>query len=162
MVKDVELKLQRNVVRVDLIVLPMLEFDIILGMDWLKLNGATIDFRHRLVSITTLNGKSFIFEAAQNNQMPHIISCIRAKKLIRRSCQGFIASIISLPDIGSRLIEDVEVVKDFPDVFRDDVSGIPLEREMKFSIELMPGTLPIFKALYRLVPTEMKELKRSN
>ncbi|XP_075482882.1 uncharacterized protein LOC142523122 [Primulina tabacum] len=45
MVKDVELKLQNNFVCSDLIVLPMPEFDIILGMDWLTLNGATIDFQ---------------------------------------------------------------------------------------------------------------------
>ncbi|XP_075473955.1 uncharacterized protein LOC142505014 [Primulina tabacum] len=44
MVKDVELKLQKNIIRLDLIVLPMCEFEIILGMDWLTLNGATIDF----------------------------------------------------------------------------------------------------------------------
>ncbi|XP_075515483.1 uncharacterized protein LOC142550132 [Primulina tabacum] len=44
MVKDVELKLQRNIIRADLIVLPMSEFDVILGMDWLTMNGVTIEF----------------------------------------------------------------------------------------------------------------------
>ncbi|XP_075500080.1 uncharacterized protein LOC142538656 [Primulina tabacum] len=82
-IKDVELKLQKNVIRANLIVLPILEFDIILGMDWLTLNGATIDFRRRTVSIRPPNGKAFIFEAEQNKQMPHIISCIRANKLIQ-------------------------------------------------------------------------------
>ncbi|XP_075481149.1 uncharacterized protein LOC142521860 [Primulina tabacum] len=72
MVKDVELKFQRNFVRADLIVLPMPEFDIILGMEWLTLNGAAIDFQRR-----------------------------------------------------SSIVEDVEVVKDFPNFFPDDVSGIP-------------------------------------
>ncbi|XP_075515380.1 uncharacterized protein LOC142550024 [Primulina tabacum] len=98
-VKYVELKLQRNVIRADLIVLPMPEFDIILGIDWPTQNGATIDFRRR-------------------------------SELNRRGCQGSIASIISIPDTDSRSIEDVEVVKDFPDVFPDDVSGIPPEREV--------------------------------
>ncbi|XP_075473323.1 uncharacterized protein LOC142504328 [Primulina tabacum] len=66
-VKDVELKLQKNFIRSDLIVLPMPEFDIILGMDWLTLNGDTIDFRQMSVSIRPPNGKVFIFETAQNN-----------------------------------------------------------------------------------------------
>ncbi|XP_075489490.1 uncharacterized protein LOC142528332 [Primulina tabacum] len=159
MVKDVELKLQRSIVRAYLIVLPMPEFDIILGMDWLTLNGATLDFQQRSVSIRTLNGKAFIFEAAQNKQMLHIISCICAKKLIRRGCQGFLASIISIPNTGNRSIEDVEVVKNFRDLFPKDVVGIPPEREVEFAIELMPGTVPIFKAPYILAPAEMKELK---
>ncbi|XP_075515476.1 uncharacterized protein LOC142550124 [Primulina tabacum] len=64
MVKDVELKLQNNIILADLIVLPMPEFDIILEMDWLTLNGATIDFRRRSVSIRPPNEKEFIFEAA--------------------------------------------------------------------------------------------------
>ncbi|XP_075478899.1 uncharacterized protein LOC142519754 [Primulina tabacum] len=57
------------------------------------------------------------------------------------------------------LDQDVEVVKDFPDVFPDDVSGIPPEREVEFSIELMPRTVPISKASYLLAHVEMKELK---
>ncbi|XP_075494734.1 uncharacterized protein LOC142532300 [Primulina tabacum] len=133
-VKDVELKLQKNVIRADLIVLPMPGFDIILGMDWLTLNGATIDFRRRSVSIKPPNGKAFIFETAQSNKMPYIISCIRPKKLIWRGCEGFLASIIFVPTIDSRLIEDVEVVKDFPDMFHEDVSCIRPEREVEFSI----------------------------
>ncbi|XP_073279561.1 uncharacterized protein [Primulina huaijiensis] len=142
-VTDVELKFQKNIIRADLIVLPMPEFDIILGMDWLTLNGATIDFRRRSVSIRPPNGKAFIFEAAQNNQMPHIISCMCAKKLIQKGCQSFLASIVSAPDTDSRSIEDVEEFKDFLDVFPDDVSGIPPEREVEFAIELIHGTVPI-------------------
>ncbi|XP_075483746.1 uncharacterized protein LOC142523897 [Primulina tabacum] len=159
MIKDVELKLQKNVVQADLIVLPMPEFDIILGMDWLTLNGNTIDFQRRLVSIRPPNGKAFIFEAEQNNKMSHIISCIREKKLIQRGCQGFLASIIYVPNIDSQSIEDVEVVKNFTHVFPDDVSGIPPEREVEFAIELMSGTVPISKTPYFLAPSEMRELK---
>ncbi|XP_042396530.1 uncharacterized protein LOC121986642 [Zingiber officinale] len=69
-VKNLELRLQKNVVRADLIILPMAEFDIILGMDWLSQNRASIDFRQRLVSIQPPNGKSFVFEAVQNKQIP--------------------------------------------------------------------------------------------
>ncbi|XP_073269853.1 uncharacterized protein [Primulina huaijiensis] len=159
MVKDVELKLQNNLVRTDLNVLPMPEFDIILGMDWLTLNGATIDFRRRKISIKPPDGKVFIFEAVRNNQMPLIISCMRAKKLIHKGCLGFLSSIVYAPDTDGRSIEDVEVVKDFLNVFPDDVSGIQPEREVEFAIKLMLGTVPISKTRYRLAPAEMKELK---
>ncbi|XP_042423436.1 uncharacterized protein LOC122011061 [Zingiber officinale] len=56
-------------------------------------------------------------------------------------------------------ISDMEVVGDYANVFPDDVIGIPPNREVEFSIELLPGTVSISKAPYRLAPTKMKELK---
>ncbi|XP_073313518.1 uncharacterized protein [Primulina huaijiensis] len=105
MVKDVELRLQKDIVRADLIVLSMPE------------------------------------------------------KLMRRDCQGFLASFISASDTVSQSIEDVEVFSDFPNIFPNDVSGILSEKEVEFFTELMSGTVPISKAPYHLAPTEIKGLK---
>ncbi|XP_073289963.1 uncharacterized protein [Primulina huaijiensis] len=125
-VRNLELRLLKNAVPTDLIVLPMPEFNIILGMDWLSLNGASIDFRQRSVSIRSPSGKSFVFEAARNKKMSHIIFCICARKLMRRGCQVFQASIISVSvHVSQKLVEDVKVVRDFPSIFLDDVSNIP-------------------------------------
>ncbi|XP_073019315.1 uncharacterized protein [Primulina eburnea] len=60
---------------------------------------------------------------------------------------------------GASQAEDVDVVNEFSSVFSDNVSGIPLDREVDFSTELMPWTVPISKAPYRLALVEMKELK---
>ncbi|XP_073304535.1 uncharacterized protein [Primulina huaijiensis] len=158
-VKRLELLLQKNAVQAYLIVLPLPEFDIILGMDWLSTNGVAIDFRRRSVSIQPPNCKLFIFEAARHQQMSHIISCICARKLMMRGCQAFLASIVIVAEPVSQRLEEVEVVRDFRSVFPDDVSGIPPDREMDFSIQLMPGTMPISKTPYRLSPAEIKELK---
>ena len=51
------------------------------------------------------------------------------------------------------------IVREFPDVFPEELLGIPLEREVDLSIEILPGTSPISKAPYRMAPTELKELK---
>ncbi|XP_073269757.1 uncharacterized protein [Primulina huaijiensis] len=91
--------------------------------------------------------------------MPHIVSCICARKFMRRGCQAILASIVTVTEPVSQRLENVEVVRDFPDVFSDDVSGIPPDREVDFSIEMMSDTMKIFKAPYRLAPAEMKELK---
>ncbi|XP_073129646.1 uncharacterized protein [Henckelia pumila] len=56
-------------------------------------------------------------------------------------------------------VSDIPVVRDFPDVFLDDIPGFPPQREIDFSIDLMPGTNPISIAPYRLAPAELKELK---
>jgi hypothetical protein len=55
--------------------------------------------------------------------------------------------------------EDIHIVREFPDVFLDDLPGMPLERVIEFKIELQHGTAPIAKAPYKMSPMEMKELK---
>ena len=56
-------------------------------------------------------------------------------------------------------LDDIPVVREFPDVFPEDLLGIPIDREIEFPIDLLSGTSPISKALYRMAPTELKELK---
>jgi hypothetical protein len=56
-------------------------------------------------------------------------------------------------------LEDIHVIREFPDVFPDDRPGMPLERAIEFKIELQPGTAPIAKSLYRMTPVELAELK---
>jgi hypothetical protein len=56
-------------------------------------------------------------------------------------------------------LEDIYVVREFPDVFPDDLPGMPPERAIEFKIELQPGITPIAKAPYKMSPVEMKELK---
>ncbi|GJR90959.1 putative reverse transcriptase domain-containing protein [Tanacetum coccineum] len=57
-----------------------------------------------------------------------------------------------------RRIEDVPVVRDFPEVFPEDLPGLPPTRQVEFHIELIPGAAPVARAPYRLAPAEMKEL----
>nr|GEV56011.1 putative reverse transcriptase domain-containing protein [Tanacetum cinerariifolium] len=59
---------------------------------------------------------------------------------------------------GSISLASLLIVSEFPDVFPDELPGIPLVREVKFSIELIPGAEPISKAPYRMAPIELKEL----
>ncbi|GKD81876.1 putative reverse transcriptase domain-containing protein, partial [Tanacetum coccineum] len=55
-------------------------------------------------------------------------------------------------------LKDIPVVRDFPGVFPEDLSGLPPSREVKFCIDLIPGAMPVAKSPYRLAPTEMQEL----
>ena len=56
-------------------------------------------------------------------------------------------------------LEDVPVVNEFPDVFPEELPGLPPDRELEFAIYLLPGTTPISIPPYRMSPTELKELK---
>ncbi|GKF96417.1 hypothetical protein Tco_0289152, partial [Tanacetum coccineum] len=55
-------------------------------------------------------------------------------------------------------LEDIQVVKEFPEVFPEDLPDLPLVRQVEFQIDLIPGTAPIARAPYRLAPSEMQEL----
>ena len=56
-------------------------------------------------------------------------------------------------------IETIPVVNEFPDVFSEDLPGLPPDRDVKFAINVMPDIAPISKAPYHMAPVEMKELK---
>ncbi|GKA13590.1 hypothetical protein Tco_0693236 [Tanacetum coccineum] len=66
--------------------------------------------------------------------------------------------IIEEAEIPEKRIEDVPVVRDFPEVFPEYLPGLPPTRQVEFHIELILGVAPVARAPYRLAPAEMKEL----
>ena len=142
----------------DLVLLDMHDFDVILGMDWLASYHASVHCFEKEVVFRPPGESEFLFKASCLPFMPRVISCIQAKRLLRKGCQGFLASVVDLQS-GELEIGDIPIVREFSDVFPDDLPGLPLNREIEFSIDLLPGTAPISKAPYRMAPSELKELK---
>ncbi|KAA0040422.1 retrotransposon protein, putative, Ty3-gypsy sub-class [Cucumis melo var. makuwa] len=87
-----------------------------------------------------------------------LISVLKAEKLLRKACTAFLAHIVVVQREKLKP-EDVPVVKEFLDVFPDDLSGLPHGREIEFTIELLPGIAPISQAPYIMAPSKFKELK---
>ena len=87
-----------------------------------------------------------------------MISAISARCLLQKSCKGYLTHVVDTRSSEVRL-EDVPVVRDFLDVFPDDLLGLPPEREIDFPIDLIPGTAPISLPPYRMAPAKLKELK---
>jgi hypothetical protein len=67
---------------------------------------------------------------------------------------------LSLDDKGSKPIEAIRIVSEFPDVFLEELLGMPPERKVEFAIELITGTAPISKRAYRVSGPELVELKK--
>jgi hypothetical protein len=59
-----------------------------------------------------------------------------------------------------KVLEDIKVVNEYPDVFPDDLPGMPSDRDNEFSIELLPGTAPISKRSYRMDVKDLAELNK--
>jgi len=87
-----------------------------------------------------------------------LVSVMRAHKLLGKGCEWFLRHVVKTEDAGPSL-DDIPLAREFPDVFSDEIPGMPPLREVEFCIDLTPGATPISKAPYRMAPAELKELK---
>ncbi|GJW24340.1 putative reverse transcriptase domain-containing protein [Tanacetum coccineum] len=91
----------------------------------------------------------------------NIISCTKTQKYMEKGFPIFLAHVTAkeVEDKSEKKrLEDVPIVQDFPEVFPEDLPGLPLTRQVEFQIDLVPGAAPVARAPYRLAPSEMKEL----
>ncbi|XP_062110424.1 uncharacterized protein LOC133822186 [Humulus lupulus] len=86
-------------------------------------------------------------------------SAAKARKLLANGCTGYLATICDISKENLARPEDVHIVREFMEVFPEDLLGIPPDHEIEFEIELLPGTTLISKAPYCMAPAELKELK---
>ncbi|KAL5570097.1 hypothetical protein UlMin_026672 [Ulmus minor] len=128
-------------------------------MDWLSKYNATIDCRKRRVIFEPMGEEKFKFVGKPKKSGTPIISALKAKKMLSNGCVGYLAHVVDTTVDAILKPEDVHVVKNFLEVFPEDLPGLPPDREIEFEIELLPGTSPISKAPYRMAPMELKELK---
>ncbi|KAD2805507.1 hypothetical protein E3N88_38884 [Mikania micrantha] len=156
--KDCPITIDTIVRKADLLPMQMGDFDIILGMDWLTRHHVTIDCHSRRVVFGDFHHPDLVYQGIQPHKSLKIISALKAQKLISHGCVGFLASIIDTL-AGEASIDSHPVVREYPDVFPDELPGLPPDREIEFSIDLIPGSQPISKAPYRMAPLELKELK---
>jgi len=133
--------------RVNLICLPLEGLDVILGMDWLLANRILID----------CNEKNVLFPNPEDDEM--LLSSQQVDQALKEGSQCFLILTQLSVENGDRHIETF-VVRDFPDVFPDEVPSLPPSREIEFSIDLVPGAGPVSIAPYRMAPAELAELKK--
>ncbi|GJT48333.1 putative reverse transcriptase domain-containing protein [Tanacetum coccineum] len=91
----------------------------------------------------------------------HLISYTKTHEYMQKGCPVFLANATTKDaehKSEKKRLEDVSIVRDFPDVFPEDLSGLPPTRQVEFQIDLIPGAAPVVRAPYRLAPSEMKEL----
>nr|AAX96626.1 retrotransposon protein, putative, Ty3-gypsy sub-class [Oryza sativa Japonica Group]ABA92968.1 retrotransposon protein, putative, Ty3-gypsy subclass [Oryza sativa Japonica Group] len=117
-----------------LILLESKDLDVILGMDWLIRHRGVIDGANRKVTLTSSNGQTvsfFVFSPRSHG--------------------------LTLNQVA---LQEIPIVQDYPDVFPEDLPGMPPKRDIEFQIDLVPGTNPIHKRPYRMAANELAEVKR--
>ncbi|GJR75000.1 putative nucleotidyltransferase, ribonuclease H [Tanacetum coccineum] len=114
--------------KIDLMPIKLGSFDVVIGMDWLSKYHARIICDEKVIHIP-IDGETLI---------------IRAQIIEKKS--------------DEKRLENIPVVREFPEVFPEDLPGLPLVRQVEFQINLILGATPVARAPYRLAPSEMQEL----
>ncbi|GJV69920.1 putative reverse transcriptase domain-containing protein [Tanacetum coccineum] len=149
---------------IDLMPVELGSFDVIIGMDWLRRCHAVIVCDEKLVQIPYGNETLTFYGNESSNRRESrltVISCSKAQEYMAKGCQVFLAQISAKKEEDKserKQIKDVPIVRDFPEVFPEDLPGLPPARPVEFQIDLIPGAAPVARAPYRLAPSEMKEL----
>ncbi|GJS47429.1 reverse transcriptase domain-containing protein [Tanacetum coccineum] len=147
---------------IDLMPVELGSFDVIIGMDWLAKYHALIVCDEKVVRIPY--GDEVLIIRGDNcdsGSKLNIISCTRTQKYIEKGCQVYLAQVTSKKaddKSEEKRLEDVPIVREFPEVFPEDLPGLPPARQVEFQIDLVPGAAPVARAPYRLAPAEMQEL----
>ncbi|GJW50953.1 putative reverse transcriptase domain-containing protein [Tanacetum coccineum] len=136
-IKGCKLEIEGYVFDISLIPFGSRSFDMIIGMDWLFNHKAEIICHEKVVRIPLLDDKVLrVIGERPGEKVRHLVSA-KAKE---------------------QKLEEHVVVRDFPEVFPNDLFGLPPIQEIEFQIELVPGAMPVAKSPYRLAPSEMEEL----
>jgi hypothetical protein len=116
--------------------------DVILGINWLNKYQAVINCDKRTVKLVSPLGEE-------------VVSELVSPKPRKGGCHQ-----MAIDSKEADPLETIKVVSEFPDVFPEDLPGMPPERKVEFAIELIPGTVPISKIAYRVSILELVELKK--
>ncbi|KAJ0442506.1 putative nucleotidyltransferase, Ribonuclease H [Helianthus annuus] len=141
----------------DLLPVELGSFDVVVGMDWLSSNRAEIVCHEKIIRIPMENGEMIVVHGEKHDMPLRIISCLKARKCLQKGCVAFLAHIVD-KEAAEPKLEDIPIVREYPEVFPEDLPRLSPQRQVEFHIDLVPGAAPLAKAPYRLAPSEMQEL----
>nr|GEZ09000.1 hypothetical protein [Tanacetum cinerariifolium] len=136
-IRDCKLELENSLFSIDLKPLGHGSFDVIMRMDWLSKNKVEIVYHENVVRIPLEGGE---------------IHCVQGERTLGGT-KTLMSTKADEPELS-----DIPIVRDFTDVFPEDLSGLPPQRKVEFRIDLIPGATPVAKSPYRLAPSKMQEL----
>jgi hypothetical protein len=132
----------------------------IIRMDWLEQHKAVLDYYTNILiykdNFSTVRTTQGIPKPVSVRQ----VSTIQLKKCIRKGCQVYAIQVTNLLEKEDKpKLEDFVVLREFRDMFVDEIPKLHPRREIDFSIDILLGSAPISKAPYRMSLPEMTELK---
>ncbi|KAI3745140.1 hypothetical protein L1987_58244 [Smallanthus sonchifolius] len=156
-VRNCTLNLNDQDFPINLIPMALGGFDIIVGMDWLTKHHAEVVCFDKYIRIPLDSGDLLNVYGEKPSKGLKLMSCTTARKYLPKKCVAFLAHIVERKG-KDKSPQDILVIKDFPEVFPEDLPSLPPTRQVEFRIDLVPGANPVAKSPYHLAPSEMREL----
>ena len=128
-VKDSKVLIRGQEFLADLVALDMRDFDVVLGMDWLSRHRATLDCYKKEVKLHRPGKLEVKFRGLRRELSSSMISTMAAQRMLRKGCQGYLAYVVETGNEGT-MVDEIPVVREFLDVFPDDIAGLPPDREV--------------------------------
>ncbi|KAJ0752567.1 putative nucleotidyltransferase, Ribonuclease H [Helianthus annuus] len=157
--RNCQLNLNDHLFPIDLTPMQLGSFDIIVGMDWLAKHHAEVVCFEKIVRVPLSSGETLQVRGKKPASSLKLMSCTQARKYLRKNYVAFLAHVTADKGKG-KSIQDIPVVRDYQELFPEELPGLPPARQVEFRIDLVPGANPIARAPYRLAPSEMQELSK--
>ncbi|XP_076956145.1 uncharacterized protein LOC143631195 [Bidens hawaiensis] len=141
-VRNCTLTLNGQNFSIDLIPMQMGSFDVIIDMDWLSLHRAEILCFEKIIRIPIEGGVILNVAGERPFSKLNLMSCLEAQRYLRKKYVAFLAHVTTKAHEEKQL-SDIPIVRDFPEVFPEDVSGLPPIHQVEFRINLVPGANPV-------------------
>ncbi|XP_070045097.1 uncharacterized protein [Nicotiana tomentosiformis] len=142
----------------DLLLLSIVDFDVILGMDWFLPYHAILYCHDKTVTLAMLGLPQLEWRVTLDYTPSRVISFLNAQRMVEKGCDVYLAYVRDI-SIDTPTIKSVLVVRYYPNVFLADRPCMPPDRDIEFGIDLLSGTQPISIPPYRMAPLELKELQ---
>ena len=117
-----------------------------------------VDCIMKRVTLRTPSGEEVTFIDKRPNHLSNVISAAIARTMVQKGCEAYLAYVIDTEKAESST-PDIPTTCDYPDVFPKELPGLPPQREIEFTINVVPGAASTFITPYRMAPVELKELK---
>jgi len=144
---------------VNLNVLPLGSYDALIGIDWLEKHKFILNCFEKTFTCLNEKEETVVVKEIPRKVYVRQISALQMKMSVRKGCKGFVVHVTNNEKDEDLKLADIPVTRDFADVFLEEFPGLRPKRELDFSIELIPGTVPVSKAPYRMNILELTELK---
>ena len=142
MVWGVSVQIQQDLFIADLFLFDMTEFDIIFGMDWMSRHRGMIDTYKKKIYFRLRGRRRCSFQGTSRDRGSLLVGYQHIQRYIDSGAEVFMAVLVS-SEPSTRAISDISIVREFPDVFPDELPSLLPKREVEFGIELVSGTEPI-------------------
>jgi hypothetical protein len=140
-------------------VLPLGSYDLLIGMDWLAAHKAKLDCYHKTLECVSKEGKRITLQGIRKPVSVRQISALQMRKYCRKGCPLYAIQVLKTIEGAKPSPDDHPILREYRDVFPEEVPGLPPRRDIDFSIELAPGAVPVSRTPYRMSTPELVELK---